>query len=148
MPANTSGILNNKITIMSAEKLYQATKSQRAKALPRRTRTVRMPISKTLPKALTGQETEVCRIALVSPSAVSRKVVRSAAASTGRTARPIIGLRLAYRVAQVCHADTRDYPRVAKDGRRAGEVVKESNAGAKQNRRDVDMDFVEQAGIQ
>jgi hypothetical protein len=55
------------------------------------------------------------------------------------------GLRLAYRVAQVCHADARDHRRVAKDGWRAGEVVEESNSGAKENRRDVDANFVEEA---
>jgi hypothetical protein len=38
------------------------------------------------------------------------------------------GLCLAYRVAQVCHADARDHPRVAKDGGRIGEVVEESNS--------------------
>src|SRR3954463_4642202 len=59
-----------------------------------------------------------------------------------------IGLRLAYWVAQVCNADARDHRRVAKDGWRAGEVVKESNSGAKKNRRDVDVDFVEEASIQ
>jgi hypothetical protein len=58
------------------------------------------------------------------------------------------GLRLAYRVAQVCHADARGHRRVAEDGRRAGEVVKESNPGAEQNRRDINADFVEEAGIQ
>src|SRR3954470_22419363 len=60
------------------------------------------------------------------------------------------GVRLcrAYWVAQVCNADARDHRRVAKDGWRAGEVVKESNSGAKKNRRDVDVDFVEEASIQ
>ena len=53
-----------------------------------------------------------------------------------------------YWVAQVCHADARDYCRVAKDGWGAGEVVEESNSGAKQNRRDVDADFVEESSIQ
>ena len=53
-----------------------------------------------------------------------------------------------YWVAQVCHADTRDHRRVAKDGWRAGEVVEQSNSGAKQHRRDVDADFVQQASIQ
>src|SRR3954471_9761761 len=37
-----------------------------------------------------------------------------------------VGLRLAYRVAQVCNADAWDHRRVAKDGWRAGEVLKES----------------------
>ena len=59
-----------------------------------------------------------------------------------------VGLRLAYWVAQVCHADARDYRRVAKDGWGGGEVVEESNAGAKKNCRDVDADFVQQASIQ
>jgi hypothetical protein len=48
----------------------------------------------------------------------------------------------------VCNADARDHRRVAKDGWRAGEVVKESNSGAKKIRRDVDVDFVEEASIQ
>jgi hypothetical protein len=44
--------------------------------------------------------------------------------------------------------DTLDHRRVTKDGWRAGEVVEESNSGAKKNRRDVDADLVEEAGIQ
>src|SRR4051812_39885030 len=59
-----------------------------------------------------------------------------------------VGLRLAYRVAQVCNADARDHRRVAKDGWRAGEVVKESSPGAKKDRREVDVDFVQEASIQ
>lgn len=55
---------------------------------------------------------------------------------------------LAYRVAQVCHADALDHRRVAKHCWRAGEAVEESNSGAKQYRRDVDGEFVEEAGIQ
>jgi hypothetical protein len=51
-------------------------------------------------------------------------------------------------VAQVCNADARDHRRVAKDGWRAGEVVEESNSGAKKNRRDVDVDSIEEASIQ
>jgi hypothetical protein len=43
----------------------------------------------------------------------------------------------------VCNADARDHRGVAKDGWRAGEMVEESNSGAKKNRRDVDVDFVE-----
>jgi len=58
------------------------------------------------------------------------------------------GLRLAYWVAQVCNADARDHRRISKDGWRAGEVVEESYSGAKKNRRDVDVDFVEEASIQ
>jgi hypothetical protein len=45
----------------------------------------------------------------------------------------------------VCNADARDHRRVAKDGWRAGEVVEESNSRAKKNRRDVDVDFVEES---
>jgi hypothetical protein len=48
----------------------------------------------------------------------------------------------------VCHADARDHRRVAKNEWRAGEAVKESNSGAKKNRRDVDVDFVEEPSIQ
>src|SRR3954453_20562855 len=60
------------------------------------------------------------------------------------------GVRLcrAYWVAQVRHADARDHRRVAKDGWRAGEVVEETNSGAKKYRRDVDADLVQQASIQ
>ena len=50
-----------------------------------------------------------------------------------------VGLCLAYWVTQVCNADARDYRRVAKDGWRAGEVVEESNSGAKKYRREVDV---------
>ena len=46
-------------------------------------------------------------------------------------------LCLPYRVAQVCNADARDHSRVAKNDWRAGQAVKESNSGAKKNRRDV-----------
>ena len=59
-----------------------------------------------------------------------------------------VGLRFVYRVAQVCNPDARDHRRIAKDGWRAGEVVEESNSGAKKNRRDVDVDFVEEPSIQ
>jgi hypothetical protein len=48
----------------------------------------------------------------------------------------------------VSNADARDHRRVAKDGWRGGEVVKEPNSGAKKDRRDVDADFVEEASIQ
>ena len=59
-----------------------------------------------------------------------------------------VGLPLAYWVAQVCNADARDHRRVTKDGWRAGEVVKESNAGAKKYCCDVDADFVKEPSIQ
>ena len=77
----------------------------------------------------------------------SRVNVSSRQRTAGRE-RCGVRLRLAYWVAQVCHADARDYRRVAKDGWRAGEAVEESNFGAKKNRRDVDADFVQQASIQ
>jgi hypothetical protein len=48
----------------------------------------------------------------------------------------------------VCNADALDRCRVAKDGWRAGEVVEESNAGAKKNRGDIDVEFVEEASVQ
>ena len=48
----------------------------------------------------------------------------------------------------MCHADARDHGRIAKDDRRAGEAVEESDSGAKQYRRDVDVDLVEEPGIQ
>src|SRR5438093_6610991 len=59
-----------------------------------------------------------------------------------------VRLCLAYWVAQVCNADAPDHRRVAKDDWRAGEAVEESNSGAKKNRRDVDVDFVEEPRIQ
>src|SRR5512132_2887985 len=59
-----------------------------------------------------------------------------------------VGLCLAYWVAEGCSADARDHRRVAKDGWRAGEVIKEPNSGAEKNCRDVDADFVEEASIQ
>jgi hypothetical protein len=37
----------------------------------------------------------------------------------------------------LCHPDARDHRRVATDGWPAGEVVTESNSGAKQNRREL-----------
>ena len=46
------------------------------------------------------------------------------------------------------HAGARNHLRVAKDGWRAGEAVEEPDSGAKKNRRDVDVDFVEEARIQ
>jgi hypothetical protein len=48
----------------------------------------------------------------------------------------------------VCNGDGPDHRRVAKGNWRVGEVVEESNSGAKKNRRDVDADFVEEPGIQ
>ena len=48
----------------------------------------------------------------------------------------------------MCNADAPDHRRVAKDDWRAGEAVEESNSGAKKNRRDVDVDFVEEPSIQ
>src|SRR3954469_14433677 len=62
--------------------------------------------------------------------------------------RRTIALRLAYGVAQVRDADAGNHRRIAEDGRRAGQVVEQSNSGAKKNRRDVDVDFVEEASIQ
>src|SRR5207244_1602821 len=57
-------------------------------------------------------------------------------------------LRLPDRVAQVGDPDALEHRRVAEHGGRAGEVVEESNSGAKQERHEVDVDFVEEAGIQ
>src|SRR4051794_38559429 len=57
-------------------------------------------------------------------------------------------LRLSYRVPQVRHADACDHRGVAQDGRNSAETVEESNSGAEQNRRDVDVELVEEAGIQ
>ncbi len=59
-----------------------------------------------------------------------------------------VGLRLAYRVAEVCNADARDDTRVAKSDWRTGEAVEEANSGAKKDRGDVDAEFVEEPGIQ
>ena len=57
-------------------------------------------------------------------------------------------LRLVYWISQVCNADALDCGRVAKLGWRSGEVVEESDSGAKKNRRNVDADFVEKASVQ
>ena len=65
-----------------------------------------------------------------------------------RICRGAVSPRLAYWVAQVRHADAWDHRRVAKDGWRAGEVVEESDSGAKKYRREVDVDFVEEASVQ
>ena len=46
------------------------------------------------------------------------------------------------------HADAGDHCRVSQDGWRTGEVVEESNSGAKEDRPDVDAELVEEAGIQ
>lgn len=54
----------------------------------------------------------------------------------------------AHRVAQVCDANALDHRRVAKNGWHAGEAVEESNSGAKKECRDVDVEFVEEPGIQ
>ena len=59
-----------------------------------------------------------------------------------------VRLDLAHRVAQVCNTDALDHGRVAKNGRRAGEVVEESDSRAKKHRRDVDANFGEEPGIQ
>jgi hypothetical protein len=48
----------------------------------------------------------------------------------------------------VGNADAPDHRRVVKDDWCAGEAVEESNSGAKKNRRDVDVDFVEEPSIQ
>jgi hypothetical protein len=53
-----------------------------------------------------------------------------------------------YWVAQVCNANAGDHRRVAKGGWRVGEAVKELDSGAEKNRRDVDVNFVEEASIQ
>ena len=45
-------------------------------------------------------------------------------------------------------ADTRSHGRAAQDGWCAGEMVEQSNSGAEKNRRDVNVDFVEEASIQ
>jgi hypothetical protein len=51
-------------------------------------------------------------------------------------------LRLAYSVAQVSNTDAWDHPRVAKDGWGDGEMIEESNSGAKKQRSDVDVELV------
>jgi hypothetical protein len=59
-----------------------------------------------------------------------------------------MGLPLEYWVPQVCNANARDHCRVAKDDRRGGEAVEESNSGAKKNRHEVDVNFVEELSVQ
>ena len=48
----------------------------------------------------------------------------------------------------MCHADPRDHRRVAQHYWHSGEAVKEANAGAKKDRGDVDLEFVEESGIE
>jgi hypothetical protein len=48
----------------------------------------------------------------------------------------------------VSNPDARDHPRVAKYGRREGEVIEKSNSGAKKKCRDVDVEFVEETSVQ
>jgi hypothetical protein len=55
---------------------------------------------------------------------------------------------IASNVCVPCSDNLADHIRIAEDGRRAREVVKESNSGAKQNRRDLGADFIEESGIQ
>jgi hypothetical protein len=79
---------------------------------------------------------------------VARAYLDQLARDNGLTGTRQDSLGFAYGVAQVCNADARDDCRIAKDGWRVGEAVEESNAGAKKNRRDVDLHFVEEPGIQ
>jgi hypothetical protein len=48
----------------------------------------------------------------------------------------------------MCDADARDHRRIAEDAGRAGEAIEEPDAGAEENRRDVDEDFVQEPGIE
>src|SRR5258708_27570892 len=48
----------------------------------------------------------------------------------------------------MCDADAWDHGRVPEDDRGAGEVVEESNSGAKKNRCDVDVDLVEESSVE
>src|SRR5258708_335236 len=48
----------------------------------------------------------------------------------------------------MCNADALDYGRVAEDDWGAGEVVEESNSGVEKKRCDVDVDFVEESGVE
>src|SRR3990172_2892290 len=59
-----------------------------------------------------------------------------------------MALPLEYWVPKVCNANARDHRRIAKDDRRAGEAVEEWNSGAKKNRHEVDVDFVEELSVQ
>ena len=56
--------------------------------------------------------------------------------------------RFPYRITQVRYADSRGHRRIAEDGRRAGEMVEEANAGAEKHRGDVDGQLVEKSNIQ
>src|SRR4051794_39094878 len=100
----------------------------------RRTSSTRWPSPKT-DRAFLLQQIELgCFVDDDEPaSKLLRDMERVLLVDAGRQ-RCGVGLRLAYRVAQVCNADARDHRRVAKDGWRAGEVVKESNSGAKKKR--------------
>src|SRR5690242_13120250 len=70
------------------------------------------------------------------------------ASGARRTHRRPTPARWDERVPYVCNTDARYHRRVAKDGRRADQVVKESNAGAEKHRRDVEVNFVEEAGVE
>jgi len=59
-----------------------------------------------------------------------------------------MGLCLAYRVAQVGHSDAGGDLGIAQDHRCVGEWVEESNSRAEKDRRDIDMEFVEEAGVE
>jgi len=56
-------------------------------------------------------------------------------------------LRLRYWIAQVCNPDAPDHRWIAKHGWRPDGTVKAPNSRAKENRRDVHADFVEETSI-
>lgn len=56
-------------------------------------------------------------------------------------------LRCTHGIAQVGYADTGDDGRVAQDGGRDGKALKETDAGTRQYRHEIDADFVEASGI-
>lgn len=51
-------------------------------------------------------------------------------------------------VAQVGDAEAGDHGRIAEDDRSAGKVIEESNAGAEQDGGEVDVDFIDQSGVE
>jgi hypothetical protein len=92
-----------------------------------------------------SEEVLICCISSGTLSAAERLGVQPPRRAADRPLQRPVGLELraAYWVAQVCNADARDHLRVAQDGWRANEMVEESNAGTKEKRYDVNVDFVE-----
>src|SRR6478735_3681031 len=86
-----------------------------------------------------------------------RRSVSTGATTPNRNGLVMAGLRsrsresvpgTEHRVAQVGDADARDGRRVAEEGGHAGEVVEEPYPGPEQDRREVDAEVVDEAGVE